>query len=324
MNNVEKEFENLLKVADSIAANEDDQLTDEQVEELSKIMESQTDPAQNFPSNNGVEINENTDPENNVMEDVLVSVTPTGVFNTIPYESKNITEESLDELLNLKNEDFGKVELDWEGFKENVNDMYSDVDEEGLKQLFEATNRYRHGEKFPYFNSLPKFVKDEINQYANMGGVEKMASNNTLQQMKNGLAKELFDTIIANNYSTKAFKDISQFTTSEINKEKEKLDVSITNYNNKMRKEYEEGFIKKAEEVENSEGFDTDEEKQKLASNLRKTSRMFTQSYTYEDMYNAFLNRKIKIKSIMFFVRLSIGYYHVNQSLVLVLLKHVS
>lgn len=294
-NNIEKQYENLLKAADTFEF-DDEILTDEEVEKLiDAIGDDITDPAQLFPSNNGMMINERTEPERNIESKVLVSANPiTGVLNTIPYEEENITEESLDKLLELKDEDLGKIELNWDVFVETTKSIYEGVSEEDLKHLFAITNRYRTGEKFPYFNELPEFIKKEIDTLVNVGAAENNASSNDVKRLKNMLAKELFDTIITNNYSSKAFADISKFTTNEINKEKEKLGGSIHDYNAKLREEYEIGFIKKAEELEAND----DEDSKEKASNLREASRMFTQSYTYEDMYEAYKLGKIKVKNI--------------------------
>lgn len=296
MNNIDEQFKKLLDTADKVAECNDDQMTDEEVEEFfTQLAESTTDPAQLFPSNNGIEINENTDPSRNVQEQVLVSANPsTGVLTTIPYDSDNITEESIDELLNLKEEDLRKIELGWDAFVDHMKMMYPDATEEGLKQLFNLANRYRAGEKFPYFNELPDFAKNEINTYVNAGASQFQVNANTIKHIKNELAKELFDTIIANNYSSKAFKDLAKFTTEEINKEKDKLYESSGNYNTSMRHEYEVGFIEKAETLESSD----EEGAAETAANLRKVSRMFTQSYTYEDMYETYKSGKIKVKNI--------------------------
>lgn len=297
MNNTEKQFENLLKTADKVAEiynNENETLSDEQIEEMIGMLDGVKDPMQDYPSNNGQIYNENTDPEQNVTEKVLVSANPvTGVLNTIPYNEKEITEESIDNLLNLKDEDMRKIEIGQDAFTENIKTMYPDVTEDDLKQLLNTVNKYRSGVKFSYFNELPQIIKDEINSYASLGAPDH-TNQNTVKQLKNMLAKELFDQIIVNNYSSKAFSDLSKFTTSEINKGREELEGSIGNYNTKLRQEYEVGFLKKAEELENSD----EEGSKEAAEKLRKSSRMFTQSYTYEDMIEAFKNRKIKIKNI--------------------------
>ena len=295
MNNIDKQYENLLKAADALEF-DNDILTDDEVDQLIETLgDDITDPSQLFPSNNGMIFNDKTDPERNVEAKVLVSANPvTGVLNTIPYEEENITEESLDKLLELKDEDLGKIELNWDVFVETTKSMYAEVGEADLRNLFISANKYRAGEKFPYYNELPDIIKKEIDNYVNIGAAEHGASANTVKQLKNMIAKELFDTIITNNYSSKAFADISKFTTNEINKEKEKLGSSIHEYNNKLREEYEVGFIKKAEELETSE----DEEAKETAKKLRETSRMFTQSYTYEDMYEAYKTGKIKVKNI--------------------------
>ena len=296
MNNIEKQYDELIKAADQLVCDEDVQLSDDEIESMFEDMLSQnTDPAQLFPSNNGQVYNEFTDTERNVDAKVLVSANPvTGILNTIPYEEENITEESLDKLLDLKPEELGKVELNWDIFVDTTKSMYKDADEEGLKQLFDAVNKYRTGNDFAYYNALPNFIKKEIDNYVDIGAAQHQASRNTSKQLKNMLAKELYDTIITNNYSAKAFSDISKFTTSEINKGKEQLGGSIHDYNAKLREEYEVGFIQKAEALENSE----EEGAAETAEKLRKTSKMFTESYTYADMYDKYSNGKIKVKSI--------------------------
>lgn len=296
MNDIEKQYSDLIKAADQLTFDEDPELSDEEIENLIDAIGSQElDPSQMFPSNNGMIYNENTDPSQNVETKVLVSTNPvTGVMNTIPYEEEEITEESLDKLLNLKPEEMGQVELNWDVFVETTKAMYDGADEEGLKQLFEAANRYRKREDFPLYNSLPTFIKKEIDNYVNLGLAEHQASYNTSKQMKNMLAKELFDTIITTNYSSKAYTDISKFSVGEINKAKEQMGGSVHDYNAKLREEYEVGFIKRAEDLENSE----EEGAAETAEKLRKTSKMFTQSYTYEEMYDAYSKGKIKVKSI--------------------------
>ena len=296
--NVEKQFEELLKTADQVAGiNESETISDEELDKVIEMLDSIKDPAQDFPSNNGVIYNEDTDESRNVQDTVLVSSNPvTGVLNTIPYDASEITEESLDELINLKEENFKKIEIGYDAFVESTRMMYPEATEADIKVLLNAVNKYRTGVKFPYFNELPDFVKKEINTYVNAGAIEHQASANTIKQLKNKLAKELFDTLIAQNYTSKAFTDISKYTINEINKEKEKLGVgkSVGEYNTKLREEYEVGFLKKAEELENSD----EEGSKETAEKLRLSSKMYTQAYTYEDMYDAYKNRKIKVKNI--------------------------
>ena len=298
MSNMEKQFEDLLKTADHIAELYDkEDLSDKEIEDIFNMMnQGEQDPSQLFPSNNGYEINKNTDPENNVTANVLVSANPTtGLLNTIPYEEEIVTEEGIDKLLDLKDEDFKLIEINEGLFNENVKSMYPKISNDDLKVLLETVNKYRQGKiTSSYFNNLPDYIKKEINEYVNAGAVQHQMSKNSINQMKNMLAKELFDTIITQNYSSKAFADISKFTINEINKEKEKLGGSLGNYNTKLREEYETGFIKKAEELEK----ENTPEALETALKLRKSSAMFIQSYTYDDMYEAYKNGKIKIKSI--------------------------
>lgn len=289
-----KQYENLLKVADNVANNikNEEESSDDEFDRLAEILDQNTDPTQLFPSNNGVEINTNNDPSQNVQAKVLVSANPlTGVLNTIPYNEENITEEKLDKLLELENEDIKRIELDWDGYVESVKSLYPEITDEEVKDLFITVGRYKRNEDFPYFNALPKTIKDELNSFAvNIEG----SNMNQLKMLKNSLAKELFDIIINNNYSSKAFTDLSRFATGEINAAKDELGGSVHEFNYNLRNQFEIEFIKKAEELEESE----DEKDLEQAAKIRKVSRMYTQSYTYEDMYEAYKNGKIKVKSI--------------------------
>lgn len=294
-NNIEKAYDNLIKAADQLALEDDADLTDEEFEKIFDTIGSITDPAQSFPSNNGQVYNENIDPEQNVEAKVLVSSNPvTGVLNTIPFKEENITEESLDKLLDLKPEELGAVEIDWDTFVETTQSMYPGANEDDLKKLFDTVERYRKREDFSYYKELPDSIKKEIDNLVDISVLENQGTANETKRLKNMLAKELYDSIVTNNYSKKAFADISTFTTNEINKEKEKLGGSIHNYNSKLREEYEVGLIKKAEELEAS----GEEGSAETAQKLRDASRMFIQSYTYEDMYEAYKTGKIKVKNI--------------------------
>ena len=300
MNNIDKQFDELLKTADKIAdiyEDENEFLSDDELDELLETMGANdiTDPAQLFPSNNGHEVNENTDPSRNIEQTVLVSANPvTGVLNTIPYEAEELTEESIDKLLEMEDEDLRKIEIGWDNFVDTVRTMYPDTTDDELKSLLESVNKYRAGEKFHYFNELPETIKKELHDFAKLSAAENQANKEQLRQFEKMLAKELFETIITQNYSTKAFSDLSKFTISEINKEKDKLGGSVSEFNSNLRKEYEIGFIEKAEALEASD----EEGAKEQAEKLRKVSRAFTQSYTYEDMYEAYKNHKIRIKNI--------------------------
>ena len=297
MNNVEKQFSKLLETADKVAeiyGNETTVLTDEQVNTLMEALDDSNDPSQNFPSNNGQVYNENTDPSLNETQTVLVSANPvTGVLNTIPYDGE-VTEESITELLDLEDEDLRKLEIGWEPFKDAVNGLYPGLKDDDLKQLLSVLNRYRAGEDFSYYKELPEKIKKELHEFAVNSAAENQGTANQIKMLQNELAKELFDTIITQNYSTKAYADLTKYTISEINKEKDKLGESAADYNNQLRNEYEVKFIEKAEELEAS---DNEEDKEK-ADKLRKISKMFTQSYTYENMLEAYKNGKIKVKNI--------------------------
>lgn len=295
MNNVENQFNKLLETADKVAElynKEDNQLTDEEVDTLMKILGEDNDPMQKLPSNNGQIYNENTDPSQNETQTVLVSVNPvTGVLNTIPYKEENITEESINTLLDLEDEDLKNVEIGWEPFVDSANAMYPGLNDDELKQLLEVLNKYRSGIKFPYYKELPEKIKKEIHSFAKASASENNGTGDEIKQLQNMLAKELFDTIITQNYSTKAYADLTKFTIDEINKQKDELSESAADYNSRLRNEYEVEFLKKADDLEQQ----GDTEK---ADKLRKISKMFIQSYTYEDMYNAYVNRKIKVKNI--------------------------
>ena len=294
-------YDKLIQQADkiaSIAQNKSEELSDADVDNLIELLDGNKDPMQDMPSNNGVLINKDGDPSQNVEEVVTGQINAAnGLMMTIPYNKMGeLTEADVDDIIALKEEDMNKVEMNEENVSEFLS-SYEGLSDEDTKQFINAVNRYRRHEKFSYFKELPLPIQKEIDKYVDIGCASHGADKATLNTFRNQMAKELYDSAIFDNYQKKAFHDIAEYTNQEISKEADKLNESMSSFNASHRKKYEHDFLEEADRIEKEEE-DTEENREKVAK-LRAASHNFIQAYTYEEMYKAYKNGKIKVKPIM-------------------------
>lgn len=300
--NVNKNYDELLERADELGKliGENEDLTDAEVDRLAEILDQDRDPAQDLPSNNGVL--ENTSSKNEIKsEKVVGTITGSGGVHTIPLaQAPNVvTEESVDNLINMKEEDISKLDIQREFLDEYVSTSFPDLklSESDVNTLQLAVNRYKSGEKFQYFKSLPQAIQTQISRVANEGGMQRQASLSIMNAMKNSLAKDLFDVIISNNYQKTVFRDLSTFTNQELDKISKDHEESLKEFENMHQRKYEVEMIEMADKLEQEHP--DDEEALEKAMMLRLCSHAFIQAYTYEEMYQAYAAGKIKIKPIM-------------------------
>lgn len=300
--NVNKNYDELLERADELGKlmGENEELTDAEVDKLAEILDQDKDPAQDLPSNNGVL--ENTSSKNEIKsEKVVGTITGSGGVHTIPLaQAPNVvTEESVDNLINMKEEDISKLDIQREFLDEYVSTSFPDLklSESDVNTLQLAVNRYKSGEKFQYFKSLPQAIQTQISRVANEGGMQRQASLSIMNAMKNNLAKDLFDVIISNNYQKTVFRDLSTFTNQELDKISKDHEESLKEFENMHQHKYEVEMIEMADKLEQEHP--DDEEALEKAMMLRLCSHAFIQAYTYEEMYQAYAAGKIKIKPIM-------------------------
>ena len=300
--NVNKNYDELLERADELGKliGENEDLTDAEVDRLAEILDQDRDPAQDLPSNNGVL--ENTSSKNEIKsEKVVGTITGSGGVHTIPLaQAPNVvTEESVDNLINMKEEDISKLDIQREFLDEYVSTSFPDLklSESDVNTLQLAVNRYKSGEKFQYFKSLPQAIQTQISRVANEGGMQRQASLSIMNAMKNNLAKDLFDVIISNNYQKTVFRDLSTFINQELDKISKDHEESLKEFENMHQHKYEVEMIEMADKLEQEHP--DDEEALEKAMMLRLCSHAFIQAYTYEEMYQAYAAGKIKIKPIM-------------------------
>lgn len=296
--NTDKNYEELLNRADEVGKmmSEDEDID---VDKLAEILDEDKDPAQDFPSNNGV--TENTSIGEIKTEKVVGTISGSGAMFTVPLSQcpSVVTEQSVDDLINMKEEDISKLDIDKEFLEEYVSNNYSDLklSDSDINALFNAVNMYKSKQKFQYFKSLPQQMQIQINRIVNAGCIQRQASPSIINAMKNSLAKDLFDVIISNNYQKIAFRDLSIYTSQELDKISKEHEEGLKEFENVHRNKYEVEMIEMADKLEQEHP--DDEEAIKKAKMLRDCSHNFIQAYTYEEMYEAYANGKIKVKPIM-------------------------
>ena len=115
-------YEDFLAQADAAAnilANADEEMSDADVDRLADILDQVKDPVQDLPSNNGVEINEDNNTSEISSERVVGIVSGNGTQFTLPSNVINdLSEEGIDRLINLNEEDIGKLDINLEYLKD--------------------------------------------------------------------------------------------------------------------------------------------------------------------------------------------------------------
>jgi len=262
-------------------------LTDEHIEELSKILkDSKTEESKLMERINSIEgdvddrnyegIPENTEdnpyPYNLINKEVIeaqqyVSVDPvTGVetkINSPELSTKSLTEE-------LENTN---IELDPEMGKDSLKG-FGLSDEEAMK-VFDIISRYKAGEKFNIYHELPEKIQNIVR---GLNGYNMATINAT--------ARDLLNHFINEMESDKAFVDLQVSISNEL----KQINISQM-YNDELKQNMEVELPKKADELEAAGEIEK-------ANTLRAISETFIDSYTLKTVLHELNNNQSIRKKI--------------------------
>lgn len=268
-------------------------LTDEQVEQISEVLEDNTSESnkeiQSLPSNNGVEDRISEDPNAYEKETITTYIDPmTGEENTIPeridpLQDIKLDTDSFDELLNMSEEDIKKMDITDEEFKKN--NPVSGLNKADMAAFKKVFDRYKRGEDFSIYNSLPNSVKKYVNDVIASLDHDNIGKTKN-QDMRAVIIESVFDQIIESTYQDKVYVDLD----SSINKAYADLSKSITSETNIDIRHKILNFPKIAEQIR--------------ADNPEKADSLlaFVDSYndarTYESLIKAVKTGKLRAKKI--------------------------
>ena len=269
-------------------------LTDEQVQQISEALEENRSDnnkdIENLPSNNGVEERIPEDPNAYEKETINAYIDPmSGKENPIPEKIDplhdiNIDTDNFDELLNMSEDDIKKMDITDEEFKKNI-PVISGLNKADIAAFKKVFDRYKRGENFSIYNSLPNAVKRYIDDT-----IASLDSNNfgktKIQDMRAVIAESLFDQIIESVYQDKVYTDLDK----SINKAYADLSKSITSETNIDIRHKILNFPKIAEKIK--------DENPEKAEALLKFVESYNNARTYDNLIAAVKTGKLRAKRI--------------------------
>lgn len=290
MSNVEKQYENLLKAADSISEAENVNVPEAEkgvdidaiAKELNEASADTYIPANYKPTEEDLKLEKEP-------HTVYAQVDPISgkIGNTISEEEITKSSSNIDDLIDesLFNTNPEESEITESAIQEALKEFFPTYKPKDTFGLLEAAKQYQKGAKISYFNALPDSIKSEIDKLiagSNLGYA-------TQREARNYVAEGFLDAIVTNAFSDSISVDFSKALENTYKEMWDETKDTFSQYNNDQREMFTNHILKKAEEVKES-----DPEKYKLYMSCYD---MFKESYTFEHMMDMYKSG-IRIKKI--------------------------
>lgn len=187
-----------------------------------------------------------------------------------------------------------------DSMKEILGELMDDVSESDYTQFMAVAKRYRLGEKFSVYNSLPLVFQNLIK--ASLSGMP-IPAGQTPNSVRNSYAKMFIDNMINDAVINQEVIEYEE----EMRKALSDTPDAVKNFISDQRLNFEVALLKNADKYDeeaktfaeegNIEEADT---KSALAATLREMSKSYIQSYTYENMVEDFKTHpgKYRLKAI--------------------------
>ena len=282
----------------NLALSEDDAIESEETKEDSFPEIKYTEESNTSSKDN------NTNEDKESSKEVLNSYTSNIAYETLDNVSKEITDvvntvtsvkdlsESINEAkkeniaktvseFNNKSEDDDDHEMSIEEINDvpattlsvddNVltsvlTDKYNTISDEDAIKLIEVINRYKSGEKFDVFESLPKSLKDVIYKEAMSVGADK--------SLINFFAKSFINDLVDNTYLDKEITDFNQELKEVLAPMGNIAGTVMDEYSDEVYHKFTDKLEKKADEIQ--------EDNPKKAEQLRVISKSFKEAVSLE------------------------------------------
>lgn len=147
-----------------------------------------------------------------------------------------------------------------------LTDKYNTVSDEDAIKLIEVINRYKSGEKFDVFESLPKSLKDVIYKEAMSVGADK--------SLINFFAKSFINDLVDNTYLDKEITDFNQELKEVLAPMGNIAGTVMDEYSDEVYHKFTDKLEKKADEIQ--------EDNPKKAEQLRTISKSFKEAVSLE------------------------------------------
>lgn len=213
MNDIDKEYDDLIKSADNI-------LTDEQVEQLNDALE------ENAKNNSDIQLirsfasNQNIDNEEGYNKKANIIIDPnTGENKIVSTEDMDtIDEDSFEKLVKDVEEGKVNVEVDnspitREELDETLSNVLDDkfnISDESIQVILELANRKMNKEEFNVYKAFPDEIKEMIDKYMGYDETTPRLTNNEIRSLRNSIAESLLDEFIMNVSVQRARTDLNK------------------------------------------------------------------------------------------------------------------
>jgi hypothetical protein len=281
--NINKEYDELLEKADTITA--------EQIDEVSKLIEEESIVGKDLEEAKELAENANLENEEALAKVVLNPVTgkPMLTEEWVDDEHAKTLDDLFDEPIAEDDIDPKTITIGNEAILQATADMFpqvklSDVD---IDIIIKAADRYKTEEKFAFYNAMPQVIKNGINDLIGIDMATKMGGYN--KEGRNYAASMYLDSIISNQLMSTALTDFQQSVKKSI--DEAYADIQTDDYWRQARLYFIEDIPKMATDLE--EKGETEK-----AETCRKVAQAFTESFTYKDMEECYELGKLKAKKI--------------------------
>ncbi len=213
MNDIDKEYDDLIKSADNI-------LTDEQVEQLNDALE------ENAKNNSDIQLirsfasNQNIDNEEGYNKKANIIIDPNTGENKIvsTEDADTIDEDSFEKLVKDVEEGKVNVEIDnspitREELDETLSNVLDDkfnISDESIQVILELANRKMNKEEFNVYKAFPDEIKEMIDKYMGYDDTTPRLTNNEIRSLRNSIAESLLDEFIMNVSVQRARTDLNK------------------------------------------------------------------------------------------------------------------
>ena len=213
MNDIDKEYDDLIKSADNI-------LTDEQVEQLNDALE------ENAKNNSDIQLirsfasNQNIDNEEGYNKKANIIIDPNTGENKIvsTEDTDTIDEDSFEKLVKDVEEGKVNVEIDnspitREELDETLSNVLDDkfnISDESIQVILELANRKMNKEEFNVYKAFPDEIKEMIDKYMGYDDTTPRLTNNEIRSLRNSIAESLLDEFIMNVSVQRARTDLNK------------------------------------------------------------------------------------------------------------------
>lgn len=300
-------YNDLITVADSIGQelnkNKENILNDSDIDKIAKLLDDESEKNVSVQDllNAKKESEEYVENGGNGENDIgLCVIDPSSgnVKNIIDIDSLPYSDASLNDIINnpniicedidVKNSKVTKDNID-KVIKDIFGEIHENIQAQDINTIINVANKYKNGEKFSYYNSLPKSIQNLINM--GMGGETLSSMGNFKKQGRNYVAEQFLQYIIQESVINTELIDLQSSVNKDISKLYDDSKKIISNTIINQKKYYEETIIEIASKLEEQGNIEK-------AEILRRCSSSFKESYTLKNLLLLYKFGKLKVKKI--------------------------